>query len=72
MPAAPEPASKPRRTAAAEAARAGAQPTTSGMKSPKAKPGMTVSSLATTSMPSDASSKPFGHALHLLGDAFAF
>ncbi|WP_241241199.1 ImcF-related family protein [Burkholderia cenocepacia] len=62
----------PRRTAAAESARADAQPATSGMKSPRANPGMTVSSLATTSTSADASSKPFGHALRLLGDAFAF
>ncbi|OED15204.1 ImcF-related family protein [Burkholderia sp. A2] len=68
MPATPA----PRRTAAAESARANAQPATSGMKSPTADPGMTVSSLATTSMSADASSKPFGHALQLLGDAFAF
>ncbi|WP_175681881.1 ImcF-related family protein [Burkholderia cenocepacia] len=72
IPTEPEPASKPRRTATAEAARADAQPATSGMKSPKANPRMTVSSLATTSMSSEASSKPFGHALRLLGDAFAF
>ncbi|WP_244108409.1 ImcF-related family protein [Burkholderia anthina] len=70
MPATPGPAS--RRAAAAESARADAQPATSGMKSSSANPRMTVSSLATTSMSADASSKPFGHALRLLGDAFAF
>ncbi|EPS1221812.1 ImcF-related family protein [Burkholderia cenocepacia] len=75
MPATPEPAPAPRRTATAataESARADAHPATSDMKSPKANPEMTVSSLAATSTSSDASSKPFGHALQLLGDAFAF
>lgn len=70
LPATPNPA--PRRTAAADSPRADAQPATSGMKSPRAHPGMTVSSLATTAISADASAKPFGHALRLLGDAFAF
>ena len=70
LPATPDPA--PRRTAAVDLPPADAQPATSGMKSPRANPGMTVSSLPTTSMSADGSSKPFGHALRLLGDAFAF
>ncbi|MGR3906594.1 ImcF-related family protein [Burkholderia sp. SR8] len=70
VPATPEPA--PRRLAATEPTPANGQPPTSGMNSPKADPGMTVSSLATTSTSADSSSKPFGHALQLLGDAFAF
>ncbi|MDN7425896.1 ImcF-related family protein [Burkholderia sp. AU45388] len=68
MPATPA----PRRTAATESARTDAQSATSAMKSPKADPEIAVSSLATTSMSADASSKPFAHALQLLGDAFAF
>ncbi len=72
MPATLAPA--PRRTSATESARADPHPhpASSGMATPRANPGMTVSSLATTSMSADASSKPFGHALQLLGDAFAF
>ncbi|QVN22454.1 ImcF-related family protein [Burkholderia pyrrocinia] len=45
---------------------------TSGEKPSKSDPRMEVSSLATTSASSDASTRPFGHALRLLGDAFAF
>ncbi len=70
LPATPDPA--PRRTAAVDLPPADARPATSGMKSPRANPGMTVSSLPTTSMSADGSSQPFGHALRLLGDAFAF
>ncbi|MCU9955997.1 type VI secretion protein VasK [Burkholderia sp. BKH01] len=49
-----------------------ARPGTPGEKPPKSDPRMEVSSLATTSASSDASTRPFGHALRLLGDAFAF
>ncbi|MGS0891835.1 ImcF-related family protein [Burkholderia stagnalis] len=54
------------------AAMAEAGPIASDASPPKADPRMAVSSLATTSIPADASARPFGHALRLLGDAFAF
>ncbi|MGU8079839.1 ImcF-related family protein [Burkholderia pyrrocinia] len=49
-----------------------AGPSTPVEKPPKSDPRMEVSSLATTSASSDVSTRPFGHALRLLGDAFAF
>lgn len=49
-----------------------ARPSTPVEKPPKSDPRMEVSSLATNSASSDASTRPFGHALRLLGDAFAF
>ncbi|RQR42160.1 ImcF-related family protein [Burkholderia sp. Bp9142] len=62
----------PRRSAATQLARPDVQPVSSGTKQPGTHPGMAVSSLATTSMSADEPSRPFGHALRLLGDAFAF
>ncbi|GAU05091.1 type VI secretion protein VasK [Burkholderia stabilis] len=49
-----------------------ARPSAPVEKPPKSDPRMAVSSLATNSASSDASTRPFGHALRLLGDAFAF
>ncbi|WP_423394957.1 ImcF-related family protein [Burkholderia sp. LMG 21824] len=49
-----------------------ARPSATGEKPPKSDPRMALSLLATASASSDASIKPFGHALRLLGDAFAF
>lgn len=49
-----------------------ARPSAPVEKPPKGDPRMAVSSLATNSTSSDASTKPFGHALRLLGDAFTF
>ncbi|WP_321574390.1 ImcF-related family protein [Burkholderia sp. BE17] len=48
------------------------RPTTPGENPPKSDPRMAMSSLATNSASSDASTRPFGHALRLLGDAFAY
>ncbi|WP_244134912.1 ImcF-related family protein [Burkholderia sp. BCC0322] len=49
-----------------------ARPSTPVEPPQKSDPRMALSSLATASASSDASIKPFGHALRLLGDAFAF
>ncbi|WP_409364459.1 ImcF-related family protein [Burkholderia sp. Bp9090] len=54
------------------AAIAEARPDTPVEQSPTSDPRMAVSSLATNSASSDAPIRPFGHALRLLGDAFAF
>ncbi|MCA8016936.1 ImcF-related family protein [Burkholderia metallica] len=59
---------EPRQTTAIAEAR----PSASVEKPPTSEPRMALSSLATTSASSDVPTKPFGYALRLLGDVFAF